>query len=248
MSWKYVHSNDNKILTWNHQPIREWVVGPQPTWPTAGCLLAANFNNDLTDYYGHTASWNGSASYDADEFNGKPCVYFPIDSSNYVKFNNATDLQNAFTTTCSLSLWYKVLWTAGTGSSWSRLWSFGEGASVFGHPYGLYVNRRGSDMYWQVNVINDQYYYESKTFTTNVWMHSVWVLNKTGNAMQSYLNNVAAGGMTGKNFGVFDNAEFILGAAAHYNEFAKNVYIGPVRVYDHLLNTAEIDALYHEFD
>ncbi len=242
MDNKYLRHN-NKLIRWNDSYTQMDISEPVgPTYPTTGCILACDFNNDLIDdINNNTGSWSSSASYDATGFkNGNGC----LDYSGTTNTTNASfpyiSAYGAFHDEFSISFWFwNDYYSSGDTYQWQYIWSYGSGHSP---PGGISIQRYEHQEKFQFEIYNNQEFQQSSTWADKTWEHYIFTGNKTNGTMYMYKNNAGAGSISGRSFTGTGTNDIVYGSNSILSK------IGPTRCYNRVLTLDERTELYEEFD
>jgi len=250
---KLAIDTDNKIFALDASLIdfEAWVGGDTPNWPTDEIILAANFDSNLTDYYGNDGAWSGTPLYDATGFkDGNGCLDMtPIANTAYVDFTDVDSyFYDAFSAGgFSLSFW---MWNdyagSGTTQQWKYFMNYGLGYAPnngwdltrYGHSE-IFINRFN-------NNINGN---ELSAWNDKSWDHFIYSANWTTGNLLIYKNDVKTLDKTGSFSAISDVGHSLrLGADPAGSQNTVLTKIGPLRVYNKILTSAERTQLYEEFD
>ena len=187
MAWKYLVNNktDNKILTWNHQPIREWVT-EGPAYPTDGLIARYGFDGSLNDTYGTnngfipitTPKW----TYETGKIGQAYYGYSTTDwDSGYITINS-TDA-SVYTLPknrdpFSISIWVDVRLQE-PDTQVITFYNGNTSVCYFGFQDTIRWQEGSSNVKYNVNP------------TGEGWYHCVWTYDGTTGTL--YVNNVSRG-------------------------------------------------------
>jgi len=117
MSWKYFKSNE-KILTWNHKPIREWVS--ETPYPTDGLIDYWSFDDTLAGVNGNTWVADDGLTYVYETNGSGKCIKNTHTGRLYILESMFPGFE-ANTTSWTIAFWAYIGGTTHTGLGKGKL-------------------------------------------------------------------------------------------------------------------------------